>query len=243
MVFKGPNKTKIVVRGLGPALASAGVQGTLNDPQIVIYSGNTLIAINDDWQDASEDLAAYFQQVGLSPLANGSKDAAAYLELDPGVYTIHFKGVNEGEGIGLADIYVVDPAVSGSGLLALSARAEVGAGARVMIPGFVITGSDSRRVLVRGVGPGLSSSVPNYLPDPQIEVYSGANSIDFNEDWGDDDPDALKAAFAEIGAGPLVDGSKDAAVLLLLAPGVYTAHIRSSDGTLGVALLELFFLD
>jgi hypothetical protein len=243
MVFKGPDKTKIVLRGLGPALADAGVPGTLSDPEIVIYSGATPIATNDDWGDAPADLAPYFQQVGLSALANGSKDAAAYLEFDPGVYTMHFRGVNSAEGIGLAEVYVVDPATSGSGLVAISARAEVGAGARVMIPGFVITGSYSRRVLVRGVGPGLSGSVTNYLPDPQIEVYSGANSIDFNEDWGDDDPVTLKAAFAEIGAGPLVDGSKDAAILLNLPPGVYTAHIRSSDGALGVGLLELYFLD
>jgi hypothetical protein len=243
MVFKGPDKTKIVLRGLGPALANAGVPGTLSDPEIVIYSGATPIATNDDWGDAPADLDPYFQQVGLSTLANGSKDAAAYLEFNPGVYTMHFRGVNGAEGIGLAEVYVVSPAASGSGLLALSARAEVGAGARVVIPGFVITGSQARKVLIRGVGPGLSSSVPGYLPDPQIEVYSGANSIAFNEDWGDDDPDALKAVFSKVGAGPLVDGSKDAAILLLLTPGIYTAHIRSSDGALGVALLEMYFVD
>jgi len=243
MVFKGPDKTKIVLRGLVPALANAGVPGTLSDPEIVIYSGSNPIAANDDWEDAPEDLASYFQQVGLTALASGSKDAAAYLEFDPGVYTMHFRGANGGEGIGLAEVYVVEPAASGSGLVALSARAEVGVGARVVIPGFVITGTQPRKVLIRGVGPGLAGSVPGYLRDPQIEVYSGANSIAFNEDWGDDSPDALIAAANEIGAGPLVDGSKDAAVLLLLAPGVYTAHIRSSDGTLGVALLELFFLD
>jgi hypothetical protein len=243
MVFKGPDKTKIVLRGLGPALAGVGVPGTLSDPEIVIYSGANPIATNDDWGDAPQDLAPYFQQVGLSALANGSKDAAAYLEFNPGVYTMHFRGINGAEGIGLAEVFVVSPAASGSGLLALSARAEVGDGARVVIPGFVITGSQPRKVLIRGVGPGLSSSVPNYLPDPQIEVFSGANSIDFNEDWGDGDPDALKAVFSQVGAGPLVDGSKDAAVLLFLSPGIYTAHIRSSDGALGVALLEMYFVD
>ncbi len=84
--------------------------------------------------------------------------------------------------------------------------------------------------------------MPNFLPDPQIAVYSGQNWIDENEDWGDTDPQSLKGAFNEIGAGHLANGSKDAAILLELSPGVYTAHIRSSDGTIGVALLEVFFL-
>ncbi len=244
MVFKGPNKTKVLIRGIGPTLKNYGVDGVLNDPRIVIYSRSTQIAMNDDWEEEEDELKGYFEEVGASDLLDGSLDSAAYLELEPGVYTMHMKGVNGGEGIGLAEIYVVDPAVLDSGLVALSARAEVGSGARVLIPGFVIAGNQSRRVLIRGIGPGLRiHNVPGFLPDPQIEVFSGNTSIAFNEDWSDDDPDALKTAFVEIGAGPLVDGSKDAAILLTLQPGVYTAHIRSSDGTLGVGLLELFFLD
>ncbi len=243
MIFKGPDKTKLVLRGIGPALANVGVNGALVDPQIVIYSGATPIANNDDWKEAPDDLVAYFKQVGLSPLADGTKDAAAYLELNAGVYTMHLSGVGGTTGIGLAEVYVVDPAVSGSGLVALSARAEVGQGARVVIPGFVITGNQSRRVLIRGIGPGLAASVPGFLPDPQVEVYSGANSIDFNEDWEDDDPTNLSAAFVEAGLTAFAPGSKDAAILVTLPPGVYTAHIRSSNITVGVALLELYFLD
>ncbi len=179
----------------------------------------------------------------VSGSGSGSVDAAAYLELNPGIYTMHLKGISNGEGVGLAEVYVVSPAVSGSGLVALSARAEVGQGARVVIPGFVLTGNQSKRVLIRGVGPGLALGVPDFLVDPQIEVFSGFTSIDFNEDWGDDDPDTLSAAFVEAGLVAFANGSKDAAILLTLPPGIYTAHIRSSDGALGVGLLELYFLD
>ncbi len=244
MAFKGTEKTKIVFRGLGPTLADSGVVDVLHDPQLVIYSGQTPIATNDDWQDAPEDLAAYFEQVGLSALADGTKDSAAYLELDPGAYTMHLKGINDGEGIGLAEVYVVDSGSSDSGLLALSARAEVGAGDRVVIPGFVITGDGPRRVLIRGVGPGLAANdVPNFLVDPQIQVFSGAASIGFNEDWEDSNSVELSAAFTEAGLSAFAAGSKDAAILLTLPPGIYTAHIRSSDSSLGVALLEMYFLD
>ncbi len=122
--------------------------------------------------------------------------------------------------------------------------ADVGLGDRVVIPGFIIPESQSRRVLIRGVGPGLAASgVPNFLPDPQIKVFSGNTLINENDNWGDDDSEALNVAFTEVGLSALADGSKDAAILLTLLSGIYTAHIRSSDGNLGVGLLELYFLD
>ncbi len=157
---------------------------------------------------------------------------------------MHLAGSDGGEGIALAEIYVFQPAVAGSGLINLSARAEVGSGGRILVPGFVISGDASRRVLIRGIGPGLAQfGISNHLPDPEIEVFMGSVSIDGNSDWGDTNPAGLTAAFSEAGAFALDAGSKDAAVQMELMPGAYTAHIRSSDESLGVALLEVFFLD
>jgi hypothetical protein len=243
MVLKGPNKTKLLLRGIGPGLKLFGVQGTLRDPGIAVYSANDLVMANGDWQEAPEDLAGVFTEVGAFQLANGSKDSAVYLEIDPGAYTMALAGSGGGEGIALAEVYVVRPEASGSGLVNLSARAEVGSGERVLVPGFVISGDETRRVLIRGIGPGLAKyGLPNYLPDPEIEVFAGQDPIDVNNDWGDTDPDGLIAAFSEAGAPLLETGSKDAAILLELEPGAYTAKIRSADVSLGVALLEVFFL-
>jgi hypothetical protein len=165
------------------------------------------------------------------------------MEVEPGAYTLHVAGANGGQGISLAEIYAVEPEAVSSGLVNLSTRAQVGSGAAVLVPGFVITGDKPLRVLIRGVGPGLAAyGVTGFLPDPEIEVFSGSHSIGGNGDWEDGDVAALEAAFSQAGAFPLAAGSKDAAILLELAPGAYTAHIRSSDQDQGVALLEAFFL-
>ena len=243
IVVKGPDKTKLLLRGIGPGLEIFGLEGTLRDPGIAVYSGSEPIISNGDWQEAPEELSGYFAEVGAFPLGEGSRDSAVYLEVDPGSYTMHLAGSGGGEGIALAEVYVVRPEVLGSGLVNLSARAEVGSGGRVLVPGFVISGDESRRVLIRGIGPGLAQyGISNYLPDPEIEVFFGERSVDYNQDWSDTDPERLIAAFSEAGAPLLENGSNDAALLMELPPGAYTAHIRSSDGSLGVALLEVFFL-
>ncbi len=243
LVLAGPEKTKLIVRGVGPGLQSFGLQDTLPDPAITIYRGSNPILSNGDWEEAPDDLTAYFVQVGAFPLENQSGDSALYMELEPGAYTVHLADSTDRQGVGLAEVYVVEPQVSGSGLVNLSARAEVGSGARVLIPGFVIGGSEPRRVLIRGVGPGLGPlGVTNFLADPEIEVYEGQDLLAQNLDWSDSDPSVLTQAFIEVGAQMLEAGSKDAAILMELDPGVYTAHIRSSDGKLGVALLEVYIL-
>lgn len=243
MVLVGPGPTKILVRGVGPGLQPFGVQGTLPDPTITLYRGSEPLMANGDWSEAPVGLAEYFSQVGAFGLAEQSPDSAAYVELEPGAYTVHLADSLGRTGVGLNEVYVVEPQASGAGLVNLSARAEVGPGSRVLVPGFVIDGNESRRVLIRGVGPGLAPfGVSNFLADPEIEVYAGVESLARNLDWGDLDPVGLNQAFSEVGAQSLAADSKDAAILIELSPGAYTAHIRSSDGTLGVALLEVFFL-
>ncbi len=243
MVLAGPGRTQLLIRGIGPGLQPFGVQGTLPDPALTLYQGTAPVVLNGDWREAPEELRAYFNQVGAFALADTSKDAAVLVELEPGAYTVHLADATGQQGVGLSEVYVIAPQASGSGLVNLSARAEVGSGARVLVPGFVIGGTAARRVLIRGIGPGLEPfGVTNFLPDPEIEVYAGTDSLARNLDWSDEGQALLAQAFVEAGAQQLEEGSKDAAILMELAPGAYTAHIRSSDGTLGVALLEVFFL-
>ncbi len=51
---------------------------------------------------------------------------------------------------------------------------------------------------------------------------------------------ALKDAATKTGLFQLDDGSKDAALLIHLDPGVYTAQVDGADGGTGVALLEVY---
>ncbi len=130
-------------------------------------------------------------------------------------------------------------------LVNLSTRGEVKTGDGIMVGGFVIT-EQSRRVLIRGIGPGLAGfGVANTLADPVIELIPNGSStpIAANDNWADaDGADEIGSLSAVVGAFALVDGSADAALVLSLDPGAYTVQLRGADGGTGVALIEVYQL-
>lgn len=103
--LSGEAKKTVLIRGVGPTLASFGVDGTLGDPKLELYSGVTKISENDTW---SSVLSATFQQVGAFALATGSKDAALVATLAPGSYTVRLTGNDGGTGEGLIEIYEIE---------------------------------------------------------------------------------------------------------------------------------------
>src|SRR5690606_38307337 len=97
---------------------------------------------------------------------------------DSGTYTVvvtNDSGSVESAG---AVITISGDGAGESRLLNLSVRAPVGTGDSVMIPGFVIAGSEPKRLLIRAVGPRLTSlfGLQGVLPDPQIELHVRNNS-------------------------------------------------------------------
>jgi len=117
-------------------------------------------------------------------------------------------------------------------LVNISTRAAF-VGGEPMIAGFVVVDGPVT-VLLRGAGPSLASfGVPNPLVDPQIQMIGGPA----NNDWTGAD---VAAAAAQVGAFAFPAGSKDAALLVTLAPGSYTVHLTSADGGSGVALVEVY---
>lgn len=107
-----------------------------------------------------------------------------------------------------------------------------------LIGGFSI--QSERPVLIRAVGPGLSSlNVKNFCKDPRFSVYDGnCNLIAENDDWNND-PD-VRLQSSRIGAFPLVSNSRDAAVLVTLPAGNYTVVMTCAEGADGIALLEMY---
>ncbi len=94
----------VVVRALGPSLASFGVSGVLSDPTLTIYDANgSVIARNDNWQD---DINAIdVQKNGLAP--PNPLESAIVLHLPAGAYTAIVRGANGGTGVGLAEVYTL----------------------------------------------------------------------------------------------------------------------------------------
>jgi len=92
----------VVVRALGPSLASHGVSGVLSDPTLTIYDANgTAIASNDNWQDNIN--AIDIQKNALAP--PNASESALVLRLPAGSYTAIVRGANGGTGVGLAEVY------------------------------------------------------------------------------------------------------------------------------------------
>ncbi len=103
-IIQGSANKRVVIRGLGPALARDLSTGFLADPKLEVYSGSTVIASNDDWGNTQE-LRTAFASVGLLPMEVGSKDASLIVDLPPGGYSVWLTGVGNTTGIGMIEIY------------------------------------------------------------------------------------------------------------------------------------------
>lgn len=120
-----------------------------------------------------------------------------------------------------------------------AARGRVGPGADVLIGGFSVAGPRSKTMIIRGVGAALASfGVAGNLADPRLELYRGSTLIDSNDNWAG--TTSLSALAASRGAFPLTANSADAALLVTLPPGSYTAMVSGAGTSSGVALLEIY---
>jgi len=245
-VTGSPDKP-VLIRAIGPSLTQFGVTGILADPRLQLLSGTSVLTANDNWAapvggGGSAAIANAFTASGAFPLAESALDAALVRTMGVGGYTAQITGVS-GTGIALAELYDTAPA-TGARLANVSARSQVNTGSDILIAGFSIFGNVPKTVLIRGIGPSLTAfGVTGVLTDPRLALYRSSAKLDENDDWGSAGSTALASAFARVGAFPLSGGaSKDAALLVTLAPGGYTAQVSGANGTTGVALVEVYEL-
>jgi hypothetical protein len=156
----------------------------------------------------------------------------------------------------LAEVYDTgtDTSASAPRLVNISSRATANSGDTTLIGGFVISGPSSKRVLIRGVGPTLANyGVTAPMADPILNLYDGSNNlIAQNDNWETPitltsaQPGAsaadINAAILQAGSFAFSSGSKDAAIIVTLAPGIYSAQVKSTTSTDGTALVEIYEL-
>ncbi|MEO6970343.1 MAG: hypothetical protein ABI217_05570 [Chthoniobacterales bacterium] len=119
----------------------------------------------------------------------------------------------------------------------ISTRLRVETGDNVLIGGFIITGTQSKKVLLRGIGPSLT--VIGKLADPTLELHDGAGVVIASNDTWQDAPNKQEIIDSTIPpTNPL-----ESAILSSLAPGAYTAIVSGTNSTTGVALVEAYDLD
>ena len=204
-IIDGSAPKRVLIRSRGPSMAGAPffVPGTLADPVLKLFSGQTVIAQNDNWQDAPSCPGFICQgpsevvKTGLDPCtpnpgqtsspANCGSEAAILIVLPPGAYTAQVTGVGGGTGIGLVEVFEAD-ASTVSELSNISTRAFIQSGDDVMIGGLIIEGSAPATILIRARGPSMSGApffVPGTLADPFLQLFLGQSVIAQNNNWQD----------------------------------------------------------
>ncbi len=181
--------------------------------------------------------------IGIAPGKTGEADNA--LTIDEGAFEA-------------ANFRLQTQSVANNGTLVnVATRAFAGTGEQQLIAGFIITGTQPKKMLIRVAGPALAPlGVAGVLPDPKVTLIR-TDTVPFTtvavnaKGWetqtnldgsssnvtGSDITNAVSGAFA------FAKGSKDAALLVTLAPGNYTANVESVSGTTGAALVEVYEVD
>ena len=254
--ISGAGPKTVLLRAVGPGLTEFGVPGVMATPALRLYSSSgSIIAQNTGWGN-SATIAATIAQVGAFSLAAGSADSALVASLEPGAYTVQVFDPSGAGGSVLLEIYDADasPMTSPQRLVNVSAMGAVTPTTGTLIGGFVISGSSTKSVLIRGIGPGLASfGISNTLADPVLSVFdSGGNLVAQNFTWtsqaatGPDQPTIaasdITAADTSVAAFTLSSLNSDTAVIANLPPGAYTFEVSSASGGTGVVLGEVYEL-
>ncbi len=225
----------VLLRAVGPTLAAFGVAGAMPDPSLTVFKASKEIDSNDNW-GGSTTLSQAFLSAGAFSLQPTSLDAALVRSIEGG-NTVRVSSATG--GVVLVEAYELS-APADSGLVNLSARTRVGTGADALVAGFTIVGGSSKTVLIRGIGPALESyGVTGVLVDPKLELFSGSSSIGENDSWDA----SLAPVFSKVGAFALSPGSKDAAIVVTLAPGSYTVQLTGREGGTGEGMIEVYAVD
>jgi hypothetical protein len=231
----------LIIRAAGPSLGALGVAGTLDDPKLELFAGAARTGENDNW-GGSVTLANAMAAVGAFAYTGPtSRDAATALSVASGDNSVKVSGA--GTGSVIAEIYDATPAANFIGttprLVNVSVLKQLGTGFTL---GFVVGGTGAKNVLVRAIGPTLSSAfgVPGAVSDPQLSLGSGQSMVAANDNWGGGA--TLSSAFSSVGAFALPATSRDAALVSSLNPGSYTVQVAGVGSATGMILVEVYEL-
>ncbi len=247
-VVSGQESKPVLIRAIGPSLATFAVTGAVAQPKLELFRGNatTPFLTNTGWTTAGNTAAivAATTQAGAFQLGATSADSVIFATLAPGSYTAVISSANATPGIALAEVYDLSAAAAGQKLFNISTRANTGLTDSILTAGISISGSVPKRLLIRGVGPTLTGfGVAGALAQPQITLIKDGTIVATASNWSvSPDAAAITAASAQVGAFTLGANSADAALIISLAPGNYSAQLTGANGTTGVAIIEVYEL-
>jgi hypothetical protein len=108
-IVDGDGPATVILRAVGPGLLAQGVSDVLQDPKLWLYNGSQPVMGNDNWGKAANMplLSGTMKRIGAFDLADGSKDAALIIQLEPGHYSMVVEGADGGQGVALMEVYLV----------------------------------------------------------------------------------------------------------------------------------------
>ena len=233
-VIGGSASKTVAIVATGPSLAAFGITNPLANPTLTLVrsSDQTVIATNDNWSTAAN--AAQLQAAGFAP--SNALESAILVTLPPGAYTGIVSGVGGGTGVAVVAVYEVDsPEVP---LVNISTRGQVLTGNDVMIGGFIIQGTDPQTVAIVATGPSLAAfGITNPLANPTLTLVRSSDQsvVATNDNWGT----APNAAQLQA-AGFAPSNALEAAILITLQPGAYTAIVSGVGGGTGVGVIAVY---
>jgi hypothetical protein len=207
---------------------TSSVVGSLERAQFMVQAGNSTSV---QWLKDGVEIPAAQSETLIIENAT---------ESDKGEYQARLTNAAGTTLTEVASIIIDDE--SEAQLINVSTRGYVGNGEEVLIPGFAFGGARAKTFLIRAAGPALAElGVSSPIEDPIVFLYHGSTPIAYNDNWSDQfDATTIEQAFADTGAFPFNPNSNDAAILITLNPGIYTAIASGVGGTNGIALVEVY---
>ena len=221
------------ISGIEPANPAAS-QVTRHDKFLFDSAGRRLVNPGGTINSTASlhDANAYFDAIGAGPnyTINRADDFAHLI----GIHFPYRTTINDDDRAYFRTLgYAAPPGK----LLNISTRLRVQTGDAVLISGFIITGSEPKQVLIRGIGPSLEGvGVTGALQNPTLTLFQGNTQLEANDDWFETRSDEIRAT----GLQPVY--STESAILRTLAPGSYTAVVRGKNDTTGVGVVEVYDL-
>jgi hypothetical protein len=251
-IVEGTGIKRVIIRALGPELTQFGINDALANPTLELHNRTgALIASNDDWQTTilggviTGNQVSAIRNSGLAPTA--ASESAIIADLQPGNYTAIVRGPNNSTGVALVEVYDFSPGASSS-LGNISTRSFVQTGEHVMIGGFIVQGSATKKVIIRAIGPELTQfGINDVLANPTLEIHNRTGAlIASNDNW----QTTILGGIIQTNQVSDIQNSghapadrRESAIIANLPPGNYTAIVRGVSNTTGVASVEVYDLD
>jgi hypothetical protein len=243
----------------GSIMADSSPDPALVDP-VVEYTHFDGVAVIGGYVYRGSAVPALAGMYVFGEYGYGGNGRLFYCDLDGGLIkelrigdpeqdlALFLKGIGEdengelyalGDGSGGGLVEKMAPIAPLPSILNLSTRLRVETGDNVLVSGFIITGSDSGEVVLRGLGPSLSMrnvASAETLLDPAIELFNSSGALIASNDGWVSGPQASEI----IGLGLAPGEPSEAALLAKLPPGSYTAILSDAQGGSGVGIVELY---